>query len=1075
MKQSPPGLILSKSQTMSRRICLGIIMVLFAAGWISAPAAEESALDPVLLRRRILDSVGTLPWNPADGYVLEGRFVLKATGKEIDYKARYARSPDRWAAEFSQEDRSRNLRYVYSRGKAWIASPEITMDVNPGLLPYMARFDFPQLYEELLRILEKGNRAPSFAIGAISSEIHIRGELRNGREAVFILNNVEYFPRKILVTAVDEFSAAWLVPSASPDGSCSPTPIPRASSEFEIWLSEPMDAGTYRYARRMDFVEDGTVVGTFYLEDFQPAAVAESIFIRPQDFPWTESVRFSPSADLRRNSIYLHDSEIPGFRARVKEQPWSEWARESGLVAFWAALTLWIGRIFPQSISLRLLVLSTAIAFLGFLFLLVRRRRQYPGKYSWRLLVGGIFLCCAILAAGMASHQLRNPQQRSLIALHSAIRHAVTGASFYAEKANALLLNIKSEAPARSMDDLGFSCQAYTLAYDLIRPGLPRERCLQIEQDLFDYAKPLFGTTRGWASNTPGSIVFAAGLGMVGLETGYEPYIVAARDVIDKALETQLDGGLYQSGPGKGSGVMDSAANLFYGLKRTGRADYYAHAAFRQYVDTSLKMLSPVGTLPLFGDTSLDQSARLSAFFLKVANQIPEDEGRRCIAASNRYWAYGRYHAEGRIRWILPVFQPMMSYFENPYPILQYTRRLPIVPLPASSAVLGNNRSAVLRSGSQPDSVYLALNMVQSDPESSHRNILAFDLYAFRSLLLHGPGFPGRNRSRYRATTRTASVNSITLDNEDQSTVQCTGIESSLLNQPLFDYVRALADKTYNFGQVRRDIVMARPGKNQPGYFFILDDVFTIDPRTTVQWHLHGRGKLATGINQRSRWTSAPFNPPKLRPDRIHLEVVHPIGIPGSLSTKSGMLYSESRFLNQESESTIVEWMGSGKICTLLYPYKHGEGPEKIERLGKISFRIGGTDRVGTTDWISLGSLDALTTIGPLMHRSKYTIARDRLGSFPGILMVSGIECRFGIHYLFSTKPVTASLSGLYGGFLNALPETQVTLRSPEILEGDRFLLDNQTIAAAKAGVLRFLLLETGEHSLRRFSARPQK
>jgi hypothetical protein len=1042
----------------------GIILILFTAACSYGFAAEEPDLDPGPLRQRLLHSVGVLPWKLKSGYNLEGRFILKATGEEINYKARYARSSTRWAADFSHENRSRNLRYVFSGKSGWISSPEITAEVDPSRLPYMAQFDFSQLYDELLRILDKGNRDPSFSISGIANEIHVSGSLQNGWRAIFVLNSVEYFPRKVRIAIDGTSSAAWLLPFVRPDGVCSLANVPGASAEFEIWLSDPVHADGYRYARRMDFAENGTVVGTFLLENTPSFSGLDALFDRPSQFPWSESMRFDPRAHLRRPSLYLNKSELQEFRSRIKQDPWSDWDSENRLIALWAALVPWIGWLFPPTVSLRLTVLAVAIGFLGFLFLLIRRRNQFQHVFPWKLLIAGAIVSGLIPVAGLASRQLHRPQHRGLIALHSAIRYAITGYSFYRGRSEALLLNFAREAPAESIDDLGNACQAYALAYDLIRADLQPARSEQIEKDLFNYAKPLYGASQGWISNTDKSSVLAAGLGMAGLAISHKPYVDAACEVMDKALNTQLIEGLHRSGPGQGVVALDSAVNLFYGLKRAGRADYYAHTAVQQYVRTALQMLSPVGTLPLFGDTNLDHSARLSAFLLKAADQLPEVEGRRCITAYNLYWLYGQHHAEGWIKWILPAVQPRIMFYKDPYVFLEYTSVLPAGSLVASSSVLGDGQLAVLRTGVDPESAYLSLNMSRSNSDASHRDILTFDLYAYRSLLLHGPGFPGRSHSQYAATTRTAASNSITLNQENQAANQCTGIESSLLNQPLFDHVRALADKTYDYGHVQRDIVMVRPEGSQPAYFLLLDDIFVSDPETTVQWHLHGRGNLATGVDQTSRWTSNDFSLPGLKSKHVNLEAFHPIGPPGLLTTKSGMLYSQASFLNQPSRSKTIEWVGSRRFFTILYPYKSGETAGKIESLGKDSCRI------GATDWVSLGSLENRVTVSRLSHVSEYTIVRERGKSFPAFLMITGFECRFGPHSVFSTKPITASLNGLRGGFRNSRPDTRVEIRSPEIRAGDRFLLDGKPINAGESGVLIFTLDASGEHSFRHIS-----
>jgi hypothetical protein len=1042
----------------------GILLILLAAAASSAWGSGNPAAAIALLRQRIQNSVGKLPWHSAEGYCLQGRFILKATGEEIHYKTRIARAPNRWAADFSAsdisgEDGSRNLRYVFSEKHVWVSSPEITADAAPELLPYMARFDFPQLYDDLIRILERGPQDPAFGVGMVANQIHVKGKLQNGWIATFVVNTVEYFPRRVVVAPAEGLSAAWLLPFARPDGSCSLVRIPGTSPEFEILLSDPVDAGEYRYARRMDFAEHGSILGTFFHEENSANSEAEALFNRPAQFPWAGSLKFEPRGGLPKSSLYLNRSELTAFRSRIRELPWSLWNRENRLISFWAIVVLGTGPLFPQSISFRVTYWAVTVFLLGMIFLLLRRRRQSTDAFRWGLLIGGLFLGCLILMGWFASHQFHSPRDRSLIALHCSIRHAATGYRLYAWIADALLRNFQNETPAQSIEDLGHSCQAYALAYDLIRPKLTSERRKEFERDLFNYAKPLFGASRGWTSNMPGSSVISAGLGMAGLAIGNEPYVAAAREVMDKTLKTHIVGGLHQAGPGQGSDAMDSAVNFFYALKHTGRTDYYSNDSFRQYVHTTLQMLSPLGTLPLFGETNLDQSARLSAFFLKIANQVPNDEGRQCVAAHNLYWTHGRYYAQGWIKWVRPLFQPLMMYSQNPYVLLQYTQAIPASLPPSYSAVTGNGQAAVLRAGSDPDSAYLALNMTRSN-QAAHRDILTFDMYACRSLVLHGPGFPGQDKPGYRESAQTAAANSITMNNESQSATQCTGIDASLLNQPVFDYVHALADGTYDYGQVERSIIMVRPEEDHPAYYVLFDDVMASDSETTVQWYLHGRGDLVTGIDQVSRWTSVSIEPPELLQTRVILEAAHPMGDPGRLFKKAGILYSETSRLNQSSMSAIIEWSGSKRFCTVLSPRRSGEPRVKIETLEKNIFRI------GTSDWICMGSMDTRVAKGPVTLFGNYAIVRDRGKSFPALLMISGLHCGLGPHSVFSTKPIIASLKGLSGGFLNSRPDTRVELRSPEIRAGDPFRLDGQSITAAESGLLVFTLSQAGEHSL---------
>lgn len=1036
---------------------LSIVLATFICAF--APASESAPVSPAQLRKRLMESIGTAPWNPSEGYSLNGRFTLKAAAEEIPYSVRSRRSSSRQVIDFIQENPSFNLRGFASGTQSWISTPELTADLKPGQMPYMLQFDFHQLYDALLRILEKGGRDPAFSLNRQGNDIYVRGKLPNGWEAIFALNTVEYFPRKVHVRTGAIPSAAWMIPQAQPDGTFAPISLPGPSTEFEIWLSDPAGSNGYRYARRMDFAEHGIVLGTFVLDAAPALPGSEKLFQRPPQFPQAATLHFASANAPSRRPLYLNKDDRDALRARIHENPWAGWNRESRSMAIWAVAMHWAGRSFPHPVSLRLLGTGIIAGFLGFLLLLVRRSRQvYPRKFSWSLLAAGILAGLLVFVAGIAAGLLHRPLDRSRMALHTAIRYTVTDHPFYAARTDALFLDFAHEAPAHSFEDLGHSCQAYALAYDLIRENLPLQRRQQIEKDLFDYAKPLFSAAHGWGANTETGSVLASGLGMVGMAIGYEPFVDAARTVIDRALTDQLSAGLHRSGPGQGSVAMNSAANLFYGLKHTGRADYYGHAEFRNYVQTALQMLSPVGTLPLFGGTDLEHSLGLSLFFRKIAAHLPEEMGRRCVAAHNAYWEHGRFSSERWMKWILPLLQPAWAYYENPYIFLQYTRPiLPSAPT-ASSATAGNGRFAVLRSGAAPDSMYLAINLLSTRSFRPHRDLLAFDLYAHRSLLLHGPGFPGKAG----AGAQTAAGNSITMNHESQSGTQGGALVSSLLNQPVFDQVRVIADTAYDYGRLQRDAVLVRPEKNHPAYFFLLDDVFVTNPTTTVQWHLHGRGQLAAGIGLGARWTSTLFAPPGLRAQRALLEVLHPMGTTGRMTTAPGMLRSHFPVLNQRSQSTTIEWAGEGRFCTLLFPRKPGGIPVKVESLSKESCRI------GTTDWISLGSLDRQIAEGPFRHVSEYILVRDRASRFPALLMISGLECRFGTHALFSNKPVSTSLNGLQGTFLNAHPHTRVEIISPEIRAGDRFLLDGQSIPAEKPGLLLFTLTATGEHALRR-------
>ncbi|MBN2243308.1 MAG: heparinase II/III family protein [Acidobacteria bacterium] len=1042
-----------------RKRC-SLLFILLAAAFPSALSGEESGPDPARLRRSLQESNKDLAWNLRDGYAAEGRFILKATGEELEYRARFARAAGRWAADFTHQNRSRNTRYVLSGGQAWISSPEITLDILPARLPYMARFDYFVLYEELLGILKEGKRNPRFALEKEQTEIYVRGRLGNGWEAVFILNAARCMPRKVLITMAGEPSDSWLFAFSQPDGAGYASGPSSQATNFEIWFSDPLETGECTYPRRMDFVESGNVVGTYFLEQITAFGKGDSLFIRPPRFPWAEKADPVARAQSPESSLYINAAEKAALRKRIREEPWREWNTSSRMIALWAKTALWIEPVVPGNPPAETVAAAVSIGFLFFVFLLVCRSRRFNGKFSWRLFAAGISAGCLILASGIASQHLGSPSDRSLFALHSAIRYSATGDSSHAETCMDLLDGLAG-APAESMEELGRSSQAYALAYALIRREVPRRQRLEIERRLFDCAAPLFGAAHGWISNLSQSSAVAAGLGMTGLAIGCEPFVTAADETMRRTLESQFTRGLHRWGPGPGCMAMDSAVNLFDWLKRAQRSDYYAYPALREYIRSALDMISPVGTLPLFGDTNLDQSSELSMLFLKTANQLPPEEESACVAAHRRYWQYNTHRAGGLKRWILPSLEPFKAYYRNPYAMLQYAKPASGGRLPSASAVLGSGQAAILRSGGSADDLYLAINAPTSNPPSSGRDILTFDFYAYRALLLHGAGSQEKNNFHRAETERTAAGNSVTMNNESQAGTKSSGIGTALLNRPVFDYVRASADKTYDYGKFTREVVLVRPEKGRPGYFLLVDTVSVSNPETTIQWHLHGSGDLASGVGQQTRWTAFPFSASRTRSGSVALEVSFPTGFMGNLTTGSGTLYSRTPSLNRESRGISIEWAGSRRFVASLFPYISDNPPE----IKQLSSRTG---RIGIADWVSIGERKLRITAGPLTHVSDLTVVRDRGGDFPALLIISGIEFRFGAHSLAGIKPFTASLDGLRGVWVNSRPDTLVEIRSPDIKAGDSFILGGGTVTASHSGLLTVRLESPGEHHFRR-------
>jgi len=1029
--------------------------------FVAIPLAfSAQAPDAATVRGKLVEAAGKFPWAPPDGYRLSGQFTLKITGEEIPYRATYRRSPQEWVAEFVQANPTRSMR-CGSAPQAWVSTPEVTADAAPRQLPFCAQYDFPLLYSELLRILAEGKGGPEFRLESDGHEVAVRGRLWNGLRAVFIFYTTDYSLKKVSLRAPGEAQPAWLIPILQSNGTTLLQQLPPGKSDgFEVWFSQVSDLVGFRHPVRTDYISQGGSAASFVLESAAPLKAGEGMPERPPYLPWLEGITFRPGWDPHRPSLLVGVDELPRFRSRLDSPPWSDWRRANMLAAAWANAALVLARCVPSVSSPLSLTLVLALSMCGFV-LLLRRRYLATGRNippGW-LLTGGL-VWLAVLLSGVAQIQMQKAPARSLISLHLAIRYAVTGSPMHAAAARRLLETLPDSGAPAADGDRADACRAYALAYDLISPGMNRNKQAQLERILFDYASPLYGALQGWRFSSAEGSRFAAGVGMVGLATGYEEYVRAARSAMEDLLGNQLSGGLHREGPGPGAEAFDAAADFFAAVKHSGGQDYFLTQGFQDYVRATLLMTSPVGTLPLFQGTGLDHASHYVPFLLKAANHVPDDIAGRCVAAYRAYWRLGRYSTRGFSKVRANVAKPERFFLADPYTLFEYEESEPAGVLPAESAAFAGGQGAILRAGRGADSIYLALNARRPPMTQPARDALAFEIYAYDSLLAHGPGLPRPDHRAFELAGRTSSSNCITFNRASQSGTQSTGVAATLLNQPLFDYVRALADRAYDLGQFQRDVVLVRPEKNHPPYFLVVDEVRAIDPQATVQWYLHGKGELDIGLDRFARWTCAAFEPPSLRSKTLYL-TAYPVGQNGTMRPEPGMLYYENPGDNQSSQALVMEWKGSSRFCTVLTPRTASMAETRFAPVPNLD-----SCRVGVTDWISLGTPEVRIRAGSFHHVSEYVAVRERGTRFPGLLMVGGTEFGLGPHSIVSKKPVFVSLDGLRGGLINFRPDTDVELRSPEIVPSTRFYLDGKEIAPSGDGRLILRLGETGEHTL---------
>ena len=307
--------------------------------------SQPEFLDPSQVLARLQHTVGSPPWSGFPGYRLSGIFIYKAAGEDIEYDATYLRLEGRWAVDFHQADPTRSMRYVFG-ARPWAASAEIAADVKPAQLPFCARYDFPTLYGELVRILGETSRAPHAKISSDGDGIYVRGRMSDGVEAAFVLGTRDCFPRKVSLGSDQETIPSWFFLTAEPDGSVSPVHIPApAAGRSEVWFSDPIDSPESRHPGRTDYIISGGVVGSFFLQGTQPASGADPLLVRPANLPWAGLIAHLPTSPARESSLYLNTAETTALRSRLRESPWLDWARTNALAAVWGGLAYWLPRI----------------------------------------------------------------------------------------------------------------------------------------------------------------------------------------------------------------------------------------------------------------------------------------------------------------------------------------------------------------------------------------------------------------------------------------------------------------------------------------------------------------------------------------------------------------------------------------------------------------------------------------------------------------------------------------------------------------------------------------------------------
>jgi hypothetical protein len=407
-------------------------------------------------------------------------------------------------------------------------------------------------------------------------------------------------------------------------------------------------------------------------------------------------------------------------------------------------------------------------------------------------------------------------------------------------------------------------------------------------------------------------------------------------------------------------------------------------SALQHYV----RVASPLGTMPEFGDCQLMQS--FSGYHVWALNSLPDP------ARGELMWHWLRsgdprfVHVRAGDRKRLtggkfPVYTSGWLPMDDQYDTTKRERRYPVgeaklvrailtfrdpmpkpIKPPTGSYIAPKSGVVCLRTGLEPDDLQITTHTKRVGSIGFHgeRDTMSILMYAYGSPLLVHPGYhdiPGHYAKPEKMVVKTppAPCTKWVGNNGNPLSYQGSVYSRSLVaigndggwsgggagywmkhskakDMPVEVMISNSGDGYFKGsdpkGHFRRAILMVKPEKIEKGkpkgYFVLVDDVLTTKTDAKSKWLLQTRGEKVQGDDNTRTWTSYDYISIPPKPVRLLVHWVRPKE--SKVTMKMGIWSPYPDKYGDERPFPQIDWKGPGRVITVLYPLADGMKAPKI-------------------------------------------------------------------------------------------------------------------------------------------------
>jgi len=372
-----------------------------------------------------------------------------------------------------------------------------------------------------------------------------------------------------------------------------------------------------------------------------------------------------------------------------------------------------------------------------------------------------------------------------------ALKYAISGSGLYLNKLKNILLDMRSVQNSYSQDlRRSYAVQAYSIAYDIIREDISPEERTKILDLLEEHAYPL-SLTDLYSDNNH-IVVDAGGLGLAGLVLKNKEFIDIAIESILNYLykKVRADGASYEGQSYLGFAWRESM-EFMTALKRLGGYNFFNDTRYLNSLNFMANSFSPLSTPPLFEDATTNP--RCNDILLMAASQIENQEN-----AQEYQWLW-ELRSNNKDLLGLNDYDYLLGASPSDRRIYCYrcNNKLIATQPDYTSQVYKDSNMAILRSGSDTNSIYMSFSCKNYSQSHPHYDENSFEIWAYGAWLAINPGYPGWGKEGHNFAVSTEASNTLLINNYGQLYPHAGGLKSSIIS-PYFDMIKGDATRAYN-------------------------------------------------------------------------------------------------------------------------------------------------------------------------------------------------------------------------------------------------------------------------------------